>query len=338
MESFYYQHLNVREQKNYDAVVQAIRDRKRSASVIGSLKVKELYEDILYSHPELFYMNNAYRHSIGLGGVTLELTYTYSAAQSRELERELEQTADEVIRTLINSHQSDYDKVLVLHDYLKTTIEYDYEGLEAVMRVRLASPDSSSLIGALLRHKCVCQGFAAAMKYLCGKAGVECHTVTGTGSSNVFSGPHAWNIVKINGYYQHVDVTWDNQTADAKELPNYGYLNLDDETISRDHTWNRKNYPKCENDSYNYFRMNDAYIDTKAQLERYLYENLDYEEEYILFKVAKGSRLEMEIAGCLEEVFLKAISRCKYTRTEGYSFTMVPEQMVYMIKPVYAHR
>ena len=50
-------------------------------------------------------------------------------------------------------------------------------------------------------------------------------------------------------------------------MPNYGYMNLSDDEIAKDHTWNRKHYPECPSSPYNYFRVNNALLDSKAQLE-----------------------------------------------------------------------
>ena len=48
----------------------------------------------------------------------------------------------------------------------------------------------------------VCDGYAKAFEYLCHLGGIECYRVTGS-----MGGPHAWNVVVLDGVSYHVDVT-----------------------------------------------------------------------------------------------------------------------------------
>ena len=70
---------------------------------------------------------------------------------------------------------------------------------------------------------------------------------------------------------------------------------MSDDEIAKDHTWNRKHYPACPTAPYNYFSVNNALLDTKAQLESLLYNSFQMEEEIIMFRVVRGSLLEREI-------------------------------------------
>ena len=202
----------------------------------------------------------------------------------------------------------------------------------------VANVDFSSGVITLLKCKCVCEGFAKAFKFLCDKIDLECWVVSGKGSSSIGAGPHAWNIVKINGYYHHVDVTWDNQYSDSSSMPNYGYMNLSDDEIAKDHTWNKKHYPECPSSPYNYFRVNNALLDSKAQLESMLYNSLQMEEEFITFRVVRGSILEREINGCLTDCIQKAANRCKYISVPTFRYGGVPEQLTFFVQPDYCYR
>ena len=177
-----------------------------------------------------------------------------------------------------------------------------------------------------------------AMKYLCDKISLECYVVCGTGNSPLAMGPHAWNIVRINGYYHHVDVTWDNQYSDSAEIPNYGYLNLSDDEIAKDHTWDRRLYPACPTSPYNYFRVNDALLDSRAMLESFLYNSFQNEEEFVMFRIVRGSTLEREINGCLPDCIQRASARCKYIRATSFRYGSVPEQLTFFVRPSYEYR
>ena len=58
--------------------------------------------------------------------------------------------------------------------------------------------------GAFVNHNAVCQGYALAFKVLMDRAGIPCCYV----SSDAIN--HAWNMVRLDGNWYHVDVTWDD--------------------------------------------------------------------------------------------------------------------------------
>ena len=66
---------------------------------------------------------------------------------------------------------------------------------------------------AIVNKKTVCAGYAKAFQLLLTKLNIPCYYIVGFAKE-----AHAWNIVKLDGYY-NVDLTWD----DAKEQ--YKYFN-----------------------------------------------------------------------------------------------------------------
>ena len=334
LHSVYYNSLGANK-RVYDEALHCFQNRGRGFSLGGVAQAEVLVSQVLGDHPELFYVSQG----VGIAMTFLSRTaipkYLYSQAEAARLRQELDAAADRIIRQVINDHQSDYDKVLQLHDYLKQNVEYDYNAARSMMVTDPKVAAAHNIVGALLKGKCVCEGFAKAMKFLCDRIGLECWVVSGKGSSSMASGPHAWNIVRINGYYHHVDVTWDIQAVEEASIPNYGYLNLSDQEIAKDHTWDKRLYPACPDSPYNYFRVNNALLDSRAQLESMLYNSLQMEEEYIMFRVVRGSLLEREINGCLTECIQRAISRCKYVKVPTFHYNSVPEQLTFCVKPDY---
>ena len=96
--------------------------------------------------------------------------------------------------------------------------------------------------------------------------GLFCTYVTGKTSEG---GDHAWNIVRMDGQYYNVDVTWgdpvfvgDSQGS-AYSAMNYNYLCVTDTELSRTHTSDvNVPLPACTDDSYNYYRLNGMYYET----------------------------------------------------------------------------
>lgn len=337
MQSVYYKNLGAA-RSAYDSLLGALRSRARSIPFSGSVDAKELTEAVLLENPELFYVGQSLRIMTSLMRKEIMPTYLYTPAQTSQISAELDAAVRNIISSEINEHQSDYDKVRALHDYLKSNIEYDSAAASSPIRNDSSFMEAHSVVGALLRHRCVCEGFAKAFKLLCDRVGLECWVVSGTGSSTISSGPHAWNIVRINGYYHHVDVTWDNQYSDSATIPNYGYMNLSDDEISKDHTWTRRNYPACPSSPYNYFKVNNALVDSRAQLENMLYNCMQMEEEIIMFRVVRGSMLEREINGCFSDCVTRASMRCKHISVSEYSYGGIPEQLTFFVKPKYNYK
>lgn len=46
---------------------------------------------------------------------------------------------------------------------------------------------------------------------------------------------HAWNLIKLNGEYYNMDVTWDALIGNPATTYYYDYFNITDGEISRDH-------------------------------------------------------------------------------------------------------
>ena len=283
------------QQKAYDSIVRGIQNFEKEVSIDGNCNLAPIKEEISVGIPEFFYLDKRIGMSKGLFGQKLHFQYLYSRNEIERLRRELEDIAAEVIAERINDHQSEYDKALVLYDFLKTRAVYNTAATAAFNPLALSAEvqESFSVVGALINGACVCEGFAKAYQFLCDRAGLECTVISGEIQTPAISGPHAWNIVKINGYYHHVDVTLDSQSVTRPER-GYFYFGLDDDTIRRNHIWNEDQYVKCPVAPYNYFKANDAIIDSATQLKRFLKDKIDFEENPILFKIKQGSALEAD--------------------------------------------
>ena len=334
MESVYYKNLGS-DKRYYDAAVRCLLDHRSKFAISSDKMANEIVTHVKNDHPELFAVSPEFRIYTSGFKKEVELKYIYSLYDMNKIASDIEKIAAQIIGELINPNQSEYDKVRVLHDYLKCNLEYDLDMANNNNLSDRRNVEAHSIVGAFLKHKCVCEGFAKAMKYLCDRVGVECWVVFGNGNSSVSNGPHGWNIVRINGYYHHVDVTWDNQYSDDAFMPNYGYFCLSDEEIAKDHTWDRRNYPQCPSSPYNFFRVNNALLDSKAQFESFLYNAFQNEEEIIMFRVVRGSMLEQQINGCLEECVFKAAGRCKYISVPTFRYGSVPQQLTYFVRPEY---
>lgn len=176
------------------------------------------YYDLLYFSP---YISNGIDYRVYLGSsVTLKITNNMSLEETKAYFALVDKKVNEVSK-LTSGTMSDEQKALIVHDYLIYECAYDYDNyLEGTI------PDDSYRSGGLLMNGTgVCQAYAYTFKYILNLAGVECHV---TSSSEI---KHAWNIVKIDGEYYHVDCTWDDPVYDKIGCVEHGFFLVSDEAI-----------------------------------------------------------------------------------------------------------
>ena len=65
-------------------------------------------------------------------------------------------------------------------------------------------------MAVLKEHKGVCQGYALLALKMLRELGIETLYVVG----EVNTGPHAWNLVKVDGEWYHLDTTWNDPVPD----------------------------------------------------------------------------------------------------------------------------
>lgn len=127
--------------------------------------------------------------------------------------------------------KSDYEKLILLHDYLADHVYYDTpynkakieekKQMSADGKVTLNPYDLCTQIDAGTQAKTVCNGFAAAYAALLRAQGIPCRTAKGHSSTittaqwesktdeNLTVMTHVWNEVYINGKWIVVDVNKD---------------------------------------------------------------------------------------------------------------------------------
>jgi len=142
--------------------------------------------------------------------------------------------AKSIISKIIKPGMTDLQKEKAVHDYIVNNTRYD-----KINYNKGTVPDKSySPYGVLIKGTAICEGYAKATALLLNMAGIESMVVSGGG--------HAWNIVKIDGKYYHLDTTWDDPVSSSGEnILRYDYFNLSDEEIGKDHFWDKGNCPAC---------------------------------------------------------------------------------------------
>ena len=79
----------------------------------------------------------------------------------------------------------------------------------------------------------VCEGLSRAYQYLLYRCGINSTLISGTAAG----GGHMWNMVKVDGEWYHIDVTWDDPiTTTGEQVLRYNYFLVSDAKIKENHT------------------------------------------------------------------------------------------------------
>lgn len=175
-----------------------------------------------------------------LGYTVYEVSFEYriGTVKLKQMNAEVDQKIADLKCQLFPIAMPDSVKCLIAHNYLATTIEY--------FKVDESNPLEKSYVqsayGALIRGKCVCQGYAEAYKRILDAVGISCDLISGRvlGSDG---GWHAWNIIHLNQnrLHMHVDVTWDSH----KKRSSTTYFGKSDAFFLNKREWDRFYYTPC---------------------------------------------------------------------------------------------
>ena len=115
---------------------------------------------------------------------------------------------------------------------------------------------SHSAYAVAYEGKGVCQGYALFAQKLMQALGLESMYVVG----EVYTGGHAWNLVKVDGEWYHVDMTWNDPVPDRGNGVRYDYFLLNDTDMREDHAWQEVDYPKAVSTKYRFMHVvQDSY-------------------------------------------------------------------------------
>lgn len=114
--------------------------------------------------------------------------------------------------------------------------EFDWDAYEQLSEGDISQDSrSDTAYDALVSRKALSEGIAKAYYLLCENLGIECMVVRGRKAGF----DYAWNIIRINNEYYHVDCT-----GEIMDDSYQGYL-LNDNDMT-DYRWNDDLYPACD--------------------------------------------------------------------------------------------
>lgn len=152
-----------------------------------------LYWLILNDHPELFFLHDSFGYYTSDAGVVTSILPQYSSDGSDMKQRtKVFNAAVAEVAAHADAADTQLGKALLINDYLCARYTYDHS-------LSNYSPEEFFRDGTG-----VCQAYTMAYKAVLNKLGLT--------STSVYSREmnHVWNLVKLDGSWYHIDVTWND--------------------------------------------------------------------------------------------------------------------------------
>ena len=122
-------------------------------------------------------------------------------------------SAKKIVSEVTDESMTEIEKIKTLHDWVCANTVYDMNDEN-----NLANHVDSAVF---FDGMAVCEGYAKTFNLLLHEAGIE--------TCLVHNGVHAWNVVKVDGKWFHIDTTWD----DGEPYGYYWFLKTDAFLISQ---------------------------------------------------------------------------------------------------------
>ena len=237
-------------------------------------KAQEVINYIMLDHPELFWLDGGLSwtedNDTGyLQKIELNQDYGFICEPSKiaSLEAAAFKAADEIIAQAENLG-SDYEKAIFVHDLLVDKLTYSTSLVDRRFSLPKDTPEPTdisigcSMYGALVDNLTVCEGYARAYQYIMKEMGIECTYIGGESHGE----GHAWNLIRLDGEYYYVDVTWDDPVPQAGQEESlwHTYAFVTSEQFNKDHTPEIGDItlPVATATKCNYYRVNGIWMDS----------------------------------------------------------------------------
>lgn len=250
-DGYIYNSLSDEEKIWYNELCYAVENHRDTASFSRKLTkeaMRKIFVSVYYGE-EYFWMSSIF-YSPRFATSSMHIDYRFDREKCETIAKETGARRDEIY-SRFDENTTDYEKLKTFHDEIVLGCTFTREGEYANIPY-----------GALVDHSAQCEGYAAAFTYLCKGAGIECITVYGSNSTGAL---HAWNIVKLEGNWYHVDTCWDDPILDPvnEDFCRYYYfLGTDEDMLGTSHTLDEQytDFPECT-DSNSYFRREGLYCE-----------------------------------------------------------------------------
>ena len=270
---FCYSHLNKDQQLCYEKIRKAVEQHREyllwNNNCCDFNMLNKILMYVTFDYPEYFWYSNEgcyieYNYSDKVP-MKVNFKYEYSRDEVYQINDSIYPEVKKYLESVSNL-TSDYERALNAYEYIINNTTYDNiranAGYKAFEDMDKEAIPCWNITGVFINHDAICRGYAQAYQYLMNLQGIECGYVYGEG--------HCWNIIKLDGDWYYVDVTWGDPVtaisyADTGEVRyvedgiDYSYFCMTTEQLLQLHTPDAElnpELPQCTATKYNYFEMN----------------------------------------------------------------------------------
>lgn len=198
----------------------------------------------------------------------VQITYITTKEQEDYINSQLKS----ILENVITPDMNESDIVKAINNYIVKRYTYD------------RSIKEDNVYYSLTTGSAMCQGYSMTAYKMFEMAGLECRIVIGTLNGE----GHAWNLVKVDGNWYHIDIT------NNDDIIRDSYLLVSDEHLSENgFDWDRSKYPIS---SSNYYNTLTSYIDDTND------EEIESEKIYENNIKIDESDIDEMVANTIEEV------------------------------------
>ncbi len=251
-----YETLSKEDKIIYDQMLDAIMNYEEEVTLSASDSddLEDIFNCIKADYGGLFWVDSfrytQYQRNGETELMSFSPNYTMTSDKRDKTQKKIDRQVKKYIKG-IKADAADYEKVRSIYKKLIQKVDYN-----------LKAENNQNIISVFLGKETVCQGYASATQYLMDQLDIPCVIVTGTAKG----GPHAWNLVQLDGEWYYLDVTWGNskyhndEKNDIKYVE-YDYLNITTEEMLKEHKPQVKfELPECTALENNYYVQEGRYF------------------------------------------------------------------------------
>lgn len=187
-------------------------------------ELSEIFTLVALDHPEIFYAPT-FTCAFYPQAEVMELKpqYLFKKKEIQNHQKAIQYRIQKLIRPAVELDEIGREQYV--HDFICRNVRYD----------KLKKAYSHEIIGPLTQGVGVCEGIAKTVKVLCDALKIPCIIAfCHNNPEKNIKYRHAWNLVRLNGKYYHLDATFDNTLSAGGDI-RYDYFNTDDASLFRDH-------------------------------------------------------------------------------------------------------
>jgi Uncharacterized protein involved in cytokinesis, contains TGc (transglutaminase/protease-like) domain len=187
--------------------------------------------------------------------------------------------AQEVIKANIKKGMTAYEKEKAIYDWQVAYVAFSDDSMAPITN---GSQYNYLPYGVLKYHNAICVGNATTFKLFMDILGIDCKIIHSTEN-----GEHAWDVVKLDDDWYHVDVTFDGGNNGK---PGYNYFNVPD-SVKDDgsYPWNHDEIPAADGVKYCYVYHNAGNLADVYAVPKYVKQQIKKGSTLISFTLKDNS-------------------------------------------------